>query len=164
MWSLAGARGCNPRPLIAIDIDKTIWFGEKWGDFEYAKSYDELGFSDDYAIKSLRLLSKKYALAYVTGRKRFPPNFFKFYPKGIPFLKPSRMYYTPDWKRIAFKRLQQKYDVRYFFDDRDDNLAVAREMGIKGIKIKKKEDWKKIYDWAWEETLLSNYNRANPFA
>jgi len=150
-------------PLIAIDIDKTIWFGEKWEDFGYAKSYLEMGLSDRYAIASLNLLSKKYKIAYVTGRRKFPPDFFNFYPRGIPFLKPSRLYYTPEWKRTAFKRLQQQYDVRYFFDDRDDNLAVAKELGIKGIKITRKEDWIPIYDWAWKEVLQSSYNQNHSF-
>ncbi len=105
--------------------------------------YLDLDTALPYAVATVELFENLgWNIVYITGRRvsALPKSIQILSDMGFPikeenmFFRPMGEYETPQHKRESFlKLINQGYDIQYFFDDKEENLQVAREVGIPAV-------------------------------
>lgn len=95
-----------------------------------------------------QLVEDGYIVAYCTGRRLtyYEVTRAQLEKKGFPIMKDDQdrellfmraggSKTTPEYKKDVLSALNAAYDVRFFFDDLQENLAAAAQVGIPGLYL-----------------------------
>lgn len=145
----------NPKKQMAVvfDVDDTLFDissrkklaggNPDSKDFDWDKFYSNDAQSLDVpypkASDFVRRKAEYYQIIYLTGRlDSMRPGFEESrikgdFPPGLTIMKEERGRYlnSATFKQMKLEELMLEYDIVEFYDDDEENVAVARKMGIK---------------------------------
>lgn len=92
------------------------------------------------------LVSQGYIITYLTARREIRkeatvehlksmgfPIFDNNVREPLVYLKKNKRVSTPKYKYNTMRKLQQYYDIHYFFDDQQKNRDAAFQLGVIGV-------------------------------
>ncbi len=96
-----------------------------------------------FAVATVELFDNLgWNIVYITGRRvsALETSINVLRGMGFPinednlYFRPMGDYDTPQHKRESFlKIMDDGHDIQYFFDDKEENLEVARSLGIRAV-------------------------------